>query len=119
MIVEDERIIALDLQSLLMQTGFPKPTVYSSGEAAIDALEKDQPDLVLMDIMLKGKMDGFEAAAEIQRRLTIPIIYITALMDISTREKAESLSSQEIIGKPIHIAQLLDVVERALEPQSS
>jgi CheY-like chemotaxis protein len=119
MIVEDERIIALDIQSLLTQAGFPKPSVYSSGESAIDALDEEEPDLILMDIMLKGSMDGFTAVENIQKRRQIPVIYITALMDAATREKALSLSSHEIIGKPIHVPQLLDIVERALANQSS
>jgi CheY-like chemotaxis protein len=119
MIVEDERIIALDIQNLLIQAGYPAPSVYSSGEAAIAAVKKNKPNLVLMDIMLKGKLDGLDAAKKIREYMDIPIIYITALIDEKTRKKAESVSPYELVGKPINIRQLLEVLETAMDSHPS
>ena len=115
-IVEDERIIALDIQNCLVQEGYATPSVYSSGEAAITAAEERKPDLLLMDVMLKGKLDGFTAARKIRELHDTPIIFITALMDEKTKAAAAMISPSGMIGKPINIKQLMEVVEKALNP---
>jgi CheY-like chemotaxis protein len=78
LVVEDEAIVAKDLQYRLTKFGYTVPAIASSGEEAINKAVEISPDLVLMDIRLKGSMDGIEAAQEIYKRLDIPVIYLTA-----------------------------------------
>ena len=81
LITEDEGIVALDLQSTLEGMGYSVVAVASFGEEAIEKAEKTQPDLVLMDIMLAGDMDGVTAAEQIHDQLHIPVIFLTAYAD--------------------------------------
>ena len=112
MIVEDERIIAMDVQNLLIQSGHQNSSVYSSGEAAIAAVQEIRPDLVLMDINLKGSLDGLETIRRIREQQDIRVIYITALMDDETKARAEAVCPYRIINKPIHEHQLFEVIEK-------
>ena len=79
MIVEDEWITADDIKISLQSLGYIVPSISSSGEEAIQNTEKDKPDLVLMDIVLEGEMDGIEAANQIHSRFHTLFIYLTAL----------------------------------------
>jgi CheY-like chemotaxis protein len=74
-IVEDESIVARDIQNSLKNMGYGVPAVVSTGEKAIEAVHKFRPDLILMDIMLKGEMSGIEAAKIIKDRFDIPVIF--------------------------------------------
>ncbi|MFW5712969.1 MAG: response regulator, partial [Spirochaetota bacterium] len=69
LIVEDERIIALDLKKRLERFGFPSPEIVSNGEEALSAAESMQPDIILMDIMLGGPIDGIDAAKTVKENL--------------------------------------------------
>lgn len=82
LIVEDEIIIAKDIQNTLKSLGYDAPAIAFSGEEAIKKTEEIQPDLVLMNIALKGEMDGIEAATEIRNRFTIPVVYLTAYREL-------------------------------------
>ncbi|MCZ7372465.1 MAG: response regulator, partial [Candidatus Methanoperedens sp.] len=81
LVVEDESIIAEDIRRSLENLGYSVPSVVSSGEAAINKAKEERPDLVLMDIMLKGKMDGIVAAGKIRSEFNIPTVYLTAYGD--------------------------------------
>ena len=81
MIVEDEKIVALDIKDSLEHFGYSVPCMAASGEDAISFIDKCQPDLILMDIVLKGKIDGIEAAKTIRDNYGIPVIYLTAYSD--------------------------------------
>ena len=74
MVVEDEGIIAQDIKNCLENLGYVVPEVVYTGKEAIEKAESVRPDLVLMDIVLKGEMDGIETAAEIRDRFSIPIV---------------------------------------------
>ncbi len=85
MIVEDEWTVAEEIKMVLQSFEYTVTSMSSSGEEAIQNAEKDKPDLVLMDIVLEGEMDGIEAANEIRSRFNIPIIYLTAYADEKLR----------------------------------
>ena len=78
LVVEDEKIIQLDLQYQLEQLGYVVAGVASTGEEAVEKAAQLEPDLVLMDVRLKGAMDGIEAARRIQAAREVPVIYLTA-----------------------------------------
>jgi len=114
MVVEDSGIVALDIKQCLLSLGYQVPAVVSSGEEAVDKAIEFGPDLVLMDIMLKGDMDGIEAAAEIRSRLNIPIIYLTAYSDRETLKKAKITEPFGYIIKPFEERALHTTIEMAL-----
>ena len=89
LIVEDERITAEDMKEALEDVGYEVSDMVSSGEEAIIKAKELRPDLVLMDIMLEGEMDGIEAAEQIRERFGIPVIYLTAYSDPSTVQRAK------------------------------
>ena len=91
MIVEDERVVAADLEMRLRRLGYGVPAVVSSGEEALCRAAETNPDLVLMDIMLAGQIDGVETAARIKDSLNIPVVYLTAHGDAATLQRAKSL----------------------------
>ena len=78
LIVEDEFIVARDIQNCLKNMGYAVPDVTSTGEQAIQKAGTARPDLVLMDINLAGDMDGIVASEEIRRRFNIPVVYLTS-----------------------------------------
>ena len=77
MVVEDEVIFGKDIQMSLRTLNYDVPNLVTSGETAVEMAEKEDPDLVLMDIVLRGQMDGIEAARQIKSRFDIPVIYLT------------------------------------------
>ena len=114
MIVEDEKIVAKDIQRMLERIGYVVPAAVSSGTEAIQKAEEAQPDLVLMDIMLKGDMDGVEAAEHIRSQFQIPVIYITAYADDRTLDRAKVTEPYGYILKPFHEKELHITIEIAL-----
>jgi len=81
LVVEDESIVAKDLARRLQDRGYAVPVVVSSGADAIQKAAETRPGLILMDIHLRGEIDGVEAAAQIRARFDIPVIYLTAYAD--------------------------------------
>jgi PAS domain S-box-containing protein len=114
MIVEDERIIARDIQNRLEQLGYDVIAIASSGNEAIRKAAYIHPDLVLMDIVLKGDKDGVQTAEQIQSQLNIPLIYITAYADDGTLERAKTTEPCGYLLKPFHIKELRSSIEIAL-----
>jgi PAS domain S-box-containing protein len=114
LIVEDDRIIAQDIQQTLTRLGYAYPMVVSSGEEAIQRAADIRPDLVLMDIKLKGPMDGVEAAQQIRARLDIPVVYLTAYADDLTLRRARITGPFGYILKPFEDRELHSVIEMAL-----
>ncbi len=88
LVVEDEAIIAHDIRNSLQLMEYEVPAIVSSGEKAIETAEETMPDLVLMDIVLSGKMNGIDAAGHIRSKLGLPVIYLTAYADDVIIEKA-------------------------------
>ena len=89
LIVEDEHIVAIGIKRMLKGLGYTVTGVASSGEDAISKAESTFPDLVLMDIMLKGELDGVEAAKEIKERFDVPVVYLTAYSDSNIVERVK------------------------------
>ena len=114
LIVEDEFIIAMDIQIRLTNMGYAVPDVTSTGEQSIEKAGMTRPDLVLMDINLAGDMDGIAAAKEIRRRFNIPVIYLTSYADEDTLGRAKATEPSGYILKPFDDAELGAVVEMAI-----
>ncbi|MDZ4171321.1 MAG: response regulator [Methanobacteriaceae archaeon] len=114
LIVEDEGLTAMELQRKLKSAGYDVPTFAFSGKEAIKKAEELKPDLVLMDIFLKGKIDGIDAANQIKKDLGIPIIYLTAHGDANTKERAKSTGPSAYLLKPFDIDVLQKNIDRAL-----
>ena len=114
MIVEDEMIVAGDIKKTLQDKEYVVSTVVSSGEEAIKKAEADNPDLVLMDIVLKGEMDGIETAKQIRSRFNIPVLYLTAYADKKMLERAKITEPFGYIIKPFHEKELYSNIEMAL-----
>jgi two-component system, response regulator PdtaR len=102
MIVEDENIIALDMKIRLKKLGYNVVSVVRSGEEAIEKAKEVKPDLILMDVLLKGSIDGVEAAEEITNELKIPVIFISAYSDEKTLKRAKKISPYGYLIKPIN-----------------
>ncbi len=119
MIVEDEWIVAEDIKMILGRLGYTETSISSSGDEAIKNAEKDKPDLVLMDIVLEGEMDGIEAANEIRNRFNIPIIYLTAYADEKILERAKITEPSGYIVKPFIDEDLKIAIEIALYKHKS
>lgn len=114
LIVEDERIVAEDIKMSLRKLGYDVCGIAISGERAIKSAEKLNPDLILMDIVIEGKIDGIEASSIINSRFDIPIIYLTAHADEKTLERAKKTEPMGYILKPIEDRDLHSTIEMAL-----
>ncbi len=115
LVVEDEKIIAINLKESLESLGYTVPAIAASGEKAIEKATEFRPDLVLMDIWLKGNMDGIEAAQQIWEHLKIPTIYVTGHSDQSTVERAKITAPFGYILKPVKEQALYVAIETALQ----
>ena len=114
MIVEDEAIVALDLQHKLKTLGYAVSGVASSGEEAVRKVPQTRPDLVLMDIKLKGDMDGIEAAQRIRDEFNIPVVYLTAYSDENTLQRAKVTEPAGYLLKPFKDREVYATIEMAL-----
>ncbi len=114
MVVEDEWAVADDLKLILQSLGYTVTSVSSTGEEAIQKAEEDKPDLVLMDIVLEGEMDGIEAASQIRSCYNIPIVYLTAYTDEKILERASITGPFGYIVKPFINEDLKISIEIAL-----
>lgn len=114
LIVEDEHIVAMGIKRMLKGLGYTVTGVASSGEDAINKTESTFPDLVLMDIMLKGELDGVEAAKEIKERFDVPVVYLTAYSDSSILERVKITGPFGYIVKPFDEKDLHSNIEIAL-----
>ena len=101
LVVEDEGVVALDIQSRLAKLGYTVLAVVDSGEEAVRKATEVRPDLVLMDVRLKGEMDGVEAAERIRADLDIPVIYLTAYADEPTVQRAKVTEPFGYLRKPL------------------
>jgi PAS domain S-box-containing protein len=114
LIVEDEQIVALELQDRLTRMGHTVVGVAASGEDAIEMSRRLCPDLILMDIKLQGEVDGIEAAASIRKEINTAIVYLTAFADEPTLERAKVTQPYGYILKPFHERELHVVIELSL-----
>lgn len=114
LVVEDESIVSKDIQNSLKKLGYNVVGASNTAEEAIVAAREKQPDLILMDIMLKGDMSGIEAADVIRTELNIPIIFLTAYADESTLAKAKITEPYGYILKPFKEIDLHSSIEMAI-----
>lgn len=114
LVVEDEYSQAELIQDMLINFGYDVPVIVPSGEEAIEKAEQTCPDLVLMDISLKGEMDGIEAAKQIRDRYNIPVIYLTGHAEENFLQRAKITEPFGYILKPFKAEELHTTVEMAL-----
>jgi DNA-binding LytR/AlgR family response regulator len=114
LVVEDESIVSKDIQHSLKKLGYNVVGAASTGERAFELAQSEKPDIILMDIMLKGDMNGIETASKVKEELQIPVIYLTAYADESTLEKAKVTEPYGYIIKPFKEVDLHTSIEMAL-----
>ena len=114
LVVEDESIVAADIQDRLESLGYEVPATVASGEKAVEKAGVLRPDLVLMDIQLNGRMDGVVAADQIRLRFGIPVIYLTANADHPTVQRAKVTEPFGYVIKPFEERELHTAIEVAL-----
>lgn len=114
LIVEDESIIALDIQNSLMSAGYDVVAIANCATEALESVAYFKPNLVLMDIRLRGEMDGVETANEIRQNFHLPVIYLTAHADENTLDRAKNTEPFGYLLKPFEDRDLITTVEIAL-----
>ena len=115
LVVEDENIIALDIKNILKSLGFTVLPLISSGEKAIEKAYEYKPDLIMMDIMLKGKLNGVDAAKKIVGTLKIPIVYLTGSTNKNVLKKAMQIGHCKYINKPFREKELENTIKILLK----
>lgn len=113
MIVEDEGIVSIDIRNILNKMGYATSAVAFSGEEALQKINEFETDIVLMDIGLKGNIDGIDAAQIIIQNHRVPIIFLTGFADENTLERANNIGHSGYIIKPIHDEDLLKALKNA------
>ena len=114
MVVEDEGVTAMMISSSLVEMGYSVIAAEFSGEEAVKKAEEDRPDLIVMDIVLDGEMDGIEAAGEIQSRFRIPVVYLTAHSSDAMLKRIKKTEPFGHIIKPFNDRELHAAIEIAL-----
>jgi PAS domain S-box-containing protein len=114
LIVEDEAIVAMDIESRLLLMGYEVAGTAPTGEEALVVAEERRPDLILMDIRLEGMMDGVAAAGRIRDRFRLPVVFLTAYSENSTLERAKGADPFGYILKPFEDRELKTIIEMAL-----
>jgi CheY-like chemotaxis protein len=116
LVVEDETVVAADIQQQLRQDGFRLNPVARSGEDAVRLAEELLPDLVLMDIRLQGSVDGLAAARQIRRSTGIPVVYLTAFPGMFLNDPSSMQEPNLCLMKPFAVSELRSVIDVALHP---
>jgi DNA-binding LytR/AlgR family response regulator len=114
LVVEDESIVSKDIQHSLKKLGYNVVGAASTGEKAVELALETNPDIVLMDIMLKGEMNGIQAADEIRSKINIPVIYLTAYADEGTLSRAKVTEPYGYIIKPFKEIDIHTSIEMAI-----
>src|SRR5664279_3980692 len=114
LLVEDELIVAMDIQQRLELLNYQVVGQAVSGEEAVRLAKELDPNLILMDIKLRGPMDGIEAASQIRAFSEVPIIYLTAFADENTLKKAKLIGASGYLIKPFEDSELRSNIEMAL-----
>jgi len=118
LIVEDESLVALEISSFVNEQGFTTCCIASSAQKAYNIIEKQSVDLILMDIKIKGSIDGIECAKEIRKRRDIPLIYISAFSDDKTLERAIETEPSAYLTKPFNRKELKVAMKIATKDKS-
>lgn len=115
MVVEDEGVVSIDIRNMLQKAGYSVAAVAFEGKEAIMKAEQSNPDLILMDIGLKGEMDGIETAKRIRDRFHIPVVFLTGFADDNTMAKAKEVDPSGFIIKPINEGELNKILDGILK----
>jgi CheY-like chemotaxis protein len=119
LVVEDENIVALDIENRLKSLGFTVLPLISSGEEAVEKAYEYKPDLILMDILLKGKINGIDAAKKIVGTLKIPIVYLTASTNREVLKRAMQIGRCSCITKPFKEKELENSIKILLKLETN
>ena len=114
LVVEDNAIIAKDLQWQLEDLGYNVPFIAPTGSDAIRRVKENKIDLVLMDIMLEGEMDGIETADEMRTKHSVPVVYLTAYADDETLKRARRTEPYGYLLKPVSNIEMRSAIEMAI-----
>lgn len=115
LIVEDERVIALSVKMIVERLGYAVTAIVTSGEDAVEEVRMNRPDLIIMDIVLEGKLNGIEATRIINEEADIPVIYASAFADREIMQEARITKPYSFIIKPIRERELEVILEIALD----
>jgi CheY-like chemotaxis protein len=115
LIIEDETLIAEDLEERLSSLGFSVIASVDSAEEGVTIAIQERPELILMDIRLTGEKDGVQAAEEIRQQIDVPIVYLTAYSDKVTVERAKRTDHDGFILKPFQHRELQTTIEVAMQ----
>ena len=114
LVAEDEHIVALDIHNTLVNLGYRVNAVVDNGAEVLRQIEIDRPNLILLDISLKGRISGLECANHISKNYNIPYIFISGYSDIEIYEKIKGLNYAGYIRKPFDKLMLSKAIEKAL-----
>jgi DNA-binding NarL/FixJ family response regulator len=114
MIVEDEVLSAMAIRMKLIKLGYDVCDLVGSGEEAVGNVAKEKPDIVLMDISLRGEIDGIEAANQIKSRFGTPIAFLTGYQDQRTTERAERVEHFGYFVKPVAVREIHSAIQRLI-----
>lgn len=119
LIIEDEKIVALDLKRRLTKLGYHVTGMAANGQKALTLVNQDLPNIVLMDIHIQGSMDGIELAGILQRTHSIPIIYLTAYSEAQTVTRAKATKPYGYLLKPFSDRELNIIIQVSIERYES
>jgi two-component system, response regulator PdtaR len=117
LIIEDEMLHGVYLKSFIESSGYHVLDIVSNGEDAVLVALENHPDLIISDILLKGKMSGLDTVEEILREVDIPFIFLTALSDNVVIDRAAHLSPHAIVNKPYDLNTFLEVVHSVFKQE--
>ncbi len=114
LIVEDDVIVALDLQGMVTRLGYDVVAIVDSGQTAITAAQRFRPDIILLDLILVGPLDGIDVAREIHKTFDVPVVFCTSSTDLSMLVRAKEISYAGYLLKPINPDSLSTTLDTAL-----
>jgi len=114
LVVEDELLVGLDIACMLEERGFEVVDVVDNGKRAVMTAAREHPDLILMDITIRGSMDGIETAEAIRAQDHIPVVFVTSYTEGPLRERAEATKPAGYVTKPFSSPELERAVRHAL-----
>ncbi|MEE8148889.1 MAG: response regulator, partial [candidate division Zixibacteria bacterium] len=115
LVVEDEATIALKIKQRLEQLGYEVPSTVANGRDAIRLIKEELPDIILMDILLQGDIDGIETASLIKKEFDLPIVFLSASSDTATIDRARSTAPAAYLLKPFKDREIQTTIEIALQ----
>ena len=115
MVVEDDIIISEDIQRSVDSLGYEVVGAFTTGEEALNSIAQNQPDIVLMDIVLRGQLNGIDTAKILFEKHNIPVVFLTAYSDPITLERANAAHHYGYICKPFNRTELKEIIHSALD----